>query len=140
MRSAKTARGKTINMGALAAKNEKAKAVSNVPVNARGDIVDNRGNVKVSKEKVAAVVHSEKELIGSTEEVNLKEEEIRVDALDAYDDERLVTPQDKESLNEEPIEINRIKRQRKNKKGKVVGEYYEVEYSDGSMTEIEINE
>ena len=43
MKSAKTALGKTINMAALAAKHETTRAVSNIPVNARGDIIDNRG-------------------------------------------------------------------------------------------------
>lgn len=52
MKSAKTALGKTINMAALAAKHETTRAVSNIPVNARGDIIDNRGNVKSLKKQL----------------------------------------------------------------------------------------
>ena len=54
MKTVKTARGRIIDMAALAAKAEETRAVSNVPVNARGDIIDNRGNVKVTKEKITA--------------------------------------------------------------------------------------
>jgi hypothetical protein len=41
----KTAMGKVVDMGALAAKNEKARAVGNMKVNARGDTIDSTGNV-----------------------------------------------------------------------------------------------
>ena len=41
----KTAMGKTIDMAALAAKNERIRAVGNMNVNARGDIIDNQGNI-----------------------------------------------------------------------------------------------
>ena len=53
MKTVKTRRGKTLNMAQLAAQNETARAISNVPINARGDIIDNRGNVKVPKEKIS---------------------------------------------------------------------------------------
>jgi hypothetical protein len=41
----KTAMGKVVDMGALAAKNEKARAVGNMKVNARGDTIDSTGKV-----------------------------------------------------------------------------------------------
>jgi hypothetical protein len=41
----KTAMGKVVDMGILAAKNEKARAVGNMKVNARGDTIDSAGNV-----------------------------------------------------------------------------------------------
>jgi hypothetical protein len=41
----KTAMGKVIDMGALAAKNEKERAVGNMKVNARGDTIDSTGKV-----------------------------------------------------------------------------------------------
>ena len=53
MKRVKTARGKILDMGALATQHEKTRAVSNVPVNARGDIIDNRGNVTVQREKIS---------------------------------------------------------------------------------------
>ena len=49
----RTALGKTIDMGALIAKNEKTLAVGNMKVNARGDTVDSHGRiVKSVTEKV----------------------------------------------------------------------------------------
>lgn len=50
----KTALGKTIDMGALIAKNDKTRAVGNMKVNARGDTIDGTGKViKSVNEKVA---------------------------------------------------------------------------------------
>ena len=52
----RTALGKQIDMSALAAKNEKTRAVGNMKVNARGDTIDGRGRIvepitsKVSKQ------------------------------------------------------------------------------------------
>lgn len=44
----KTALGKTIDMTALIAKNEKVRAVGNMGINARGDKIDSNGRVIVS--------------------------------------------------------------------------------------------
>jgi hypothetical protein len=41
----RTAMGKTVDMSALAAKNEGVRAVGNLPVNARGDTIDAAGRV-----------------------------------------------------------------------------------------------
>jgi hypothetical protein len=41
----RTAQGRTIDMATLAAKNEKVRAVGNMNVNARGDVLDNHNNV-----------------------------------------------------------------------------------------------
>ena len=41
----RTAMGKTIDMGALSAKNEKTRAVGNLKVNARGDSIDSHNRV-----------------------------------------------------------------------------------------------
>lgn len=43
----RTAMGKEIDMSALAAKNERVRAVGNMKVNARGDTIDSQGNVIV---------------------------------------------------------------------------------------------
>jgi hypothetical protein len=45
----KTANGKAVDMGALRQRNEKVRAVGNMKVNARGDVVDDRGGVVNSK-------------------------------------------------------------------------------------------
>jgi len=41
----KTARGKTIDMGSLVLQNENVRAVGNMNVNARGDMLDDRNQV-----------------------------------------------------------------------------------------------
>lgn len=43
----RTARGKSLDMAALTASNERARAVSNMPVNARGDTIDSVGKITV---------------------------------------------------------------------------------------------
>lgn len=45
----KTAQGKTIDMGSLALQNENVRAVGNMKVNARGDLLDDNNNVIRSK-------------------------------------------------------------------------------------------
>jgi len=45
MANYKTAMGKTVDMAALTAKNEKTRAVGNMKVNARGDTIDAQGRV-----------------------------------------------------------------------------------------------
>ena len=47
----KTARGKTIDMGALILQNEGVRAVGNMNVNARGDVLDSSDRVIDSKNK-----------------------------------------------------------------------------------------
>jgi hypothetical protein len=138
MKSAKTALGRTINMSALAAKNETTRAVSNIPVNARGDIIDNRGNVKISKETIAKEFNKEV-LTGIEETISIKDDEVKPnkknknkkvastldnDVLDVYNDNSDV------SLDEKVIEVNRTLRTREDGSS-----YHEIEYSDGSMTE-----
>lgn len=43
----RTAQGKSLDMAALAAKNEKTRAVGNMNVNARGDTIDSSGNIVI---------------------------------------------------------------------------------------------
>ena len=45
----KTAKGKPLDMGALRLQNENTRAVGNMNVNARGDIIDDSGQVISSK-------------------------------------------------------------------------------------------
>jgi glycine cleavage system H lipoate-binding protein len=45
----KTAQGKTLDMGRLVLQNEKVRAVGNMNVNARGDVIDDKNNVISSK-------------------------------------------------------------------------------------------
>jgi hypothetical protein len=53
MANYRTALGKVVDMSALAAKNEKTRAVGNMKVNARGDTIDAQGRIiKTSTAKV----------------------------------------------------------------------------------------
>ena len=45
MKNYRSAMGKSIDMGALLAKNENTRAVGNMKVNARGDIIDSQGRI-----------------------------------------------------------------------------------------------
>lgn len=45
----KTAQGKTLDMGRLMLQNEKTRAVGNMNVNARGDVIDDQNQVVSSK-------------------------------------------------------------------------------------------
>jgi hypothetical protein len=45
----KTAQGKTVDMGRLVLQNENVRAVGNMKVNARGDLLDDNGKVITSK-------------------------------------------------------------------------------------------
>lgn len=54
MANYRTAQGKSLDMAALAAKNEKVRAVGNMKVNARGDTIDGQGRViRPATQKVA---------------------------------------------------------------------------------------
>lgn len=116
----KTARGKVINIAELAAKNETKRAVSNVSRNARGDIIDNRGNVKVSNETIQAVLHKDSVVIEET--ISIKEDETKTVEVEEIVEEF----EDVETVKE----VSRELRERKD--GSL---YYEIEWSDGSMSE-----
>lgn len=113
MKTVKTSRGKSIDMGSLAARNETVRAVGNLPMNARGDIIDNRGEVKVSKENITKEYYKRNKPKNTTKtetEVSLKEEPTTAQVY----------------------EVSRTPRTREDGT-----EYYEVEYSDGSMEDVE---
>lgn len=123
MKTVKTSRGRLIDMGALRAQNETTKAVGNVPMNARGDIVDSRGNVKVSKEKISAAYYENNVPGADTKQVSVKEDKVEK----VIEVEETVTS-DEPAL----VEVSRELRERKD--GTL---YYEVEYADGSMAEVD---
>jgi hypothetical protein len=133
MKTVKTANGKLIDMSAIAAQHQTERAVSNVPINAKGDIIDNRGNVKVTREEIKKQYYKNS-VPGIEEQTSIKQDS--TDVLDAYNDDRLSTRKDVEvPLEEGPVEISRTERARKDGT-----KYYEVEYSDGSMEEVNIDE
>ena len=75
MKRVKTAKGQILDMAALASKYEKTRAVSNVDVNARGDTIDNRTQVKVPREKISKEFYKNNVPGADTKEVSIKTEE-----------------------------------------------------------------
>ena len=145
----KTRLGRPINMQALASAHEKTRAVSNVPINARGDIVDGKNKVVVRREDVTKEYY--KTPPAESVEVSLKEDLAPVaptpepapapkpKAKSKPEPEPMITPDqfnNKAQKHEEElgeIELNRTKKTREDGT-----QYWEIEYSDGSMLDIEI--
>lgn len=144
MKTIKTARGRSLDMGGLAAQNEETRAISNMPINARGDIIDNRGNVKVQREKISKEFYKDN-VPGS----DVKKESIKEDVTLKTVVKETPAPEPKPEPKPEPapapkpapvakeeddnIEVSRSERERPDG-----SKYFEVEYMDGSMEEIEI--
>lgn len=69
----KTHRGREFNMSAFAEKNGDARAVGNVSMNARGDIIDAKGNVKIPTQTISRVLADVKN--NENKSVSLKADE-----------------------------------------------------------------
>ncbi len=69
----KTHRGREFNMSAFVEKNGDTKAVGNVPMNARGDIIDAKGNVKIPTQTISRAVSNIKN--NESKQVSLKADE-----------------------------------------------------------------
>jgi hypothetical protein len=126
MKTVKTARGAMLDMGALSTKFERERAVSNVPVNARGDIIDSRGAVKVPKEKVAKEFYKNS-VPGAETQVSIKTDS---------SDQPAPTKSTKATKATEPTEVTEVSRRVRTRDDG--SQYAEVEFSDGSMTVQEI--
>ena len=74
MREVITAKGKVLNMAALASANEKEIAVGNMDVNARGDVLKpgRRGEIIIKNEKVQQAYYEASK--PASEEVSIKQE------------------------------------------------------------------
>lgn len=70
MKQVKTAKGRILDMGALAKMNEEARAVGNVRMNAKGDRLDPSGNVIATVQRVA---RTQAELAQAPEKRNMSE-------------------------------------------------------------------
>jgi len=131
MKTVKTARGRTIDMGAIRAKHENTRAISNMPINAKGDIIDSRGKIVVPRETISKEFYKNN-VPGSTDtKVSIKEDQEEV--VKVEEEIEVTQPPVEEAPiasenNDEVIEVSR--RQRTREDG---SEYWEVEYSDGSM-------
>jgi hypothetical protein len=112
-----------LDMRALAAKNEEERAISNVPINARGDIIDNRGNVTVPREDVSAAFYKDNVPAADEAVISIKDDE------PAYGKKKKANQPVENPL----LELTRTERERTDGT-----KYFEIEYSDGSMSEEDI--
>jgi hypothetical protein len=132
MKTVKTAKGRTLDMGTLAAKNEMTRAVSNLNMNARGDIIDNRGNVEISREKIQKEFYKDNVPGSDTENVSIKEDESPAEAKKPVDAPKPVAK--KQSASKKASEVTEVSRTARTRDDGT--QYFEVEYSDGSMQDI----
>lgn len=122
-RRVKSAKGKVVDFGALVAQNEKARAVGNVPMNARGDRLDSKGNIKAKVEDVARV----------TQTVRTTPKETAIS--DPVDINKKITKKQEPEPEPKPEPISKITRTRDDG-----SKYVEIEYDDGSMETKELPE
>jgi len=115
MKRIRTARGKYIDMAGLAKQNESVRAVSNVPMNARGDRLDAQGNVRATVQAVARAQHQN---VFAPEVAPVSDAKPRVEAV--------APPEDFDG----PTVVSETFKTRPDGSA-----YIEVEYSDGSFGE-----
>tara|TARA_B110000046_G_scaffold35876_1_gene39301 strand:+ start:9793 stop:10215 length:423 start_codon:yes stop_codon:yes gene_type:complete len=136
MRNTKTARGLVIDMAALAARHETTRAVGNVPMNARGDRLNQDGTVKVSAEEIA-VAHQntveppQQQPLSATKPITSKSPEPIEEPAEFAEPE---VADLEEQFTVEAEAISKITRTREDGT-----KYVEIEYDDGSIETLEIN-
>ena len=149
----RTARGAVIDMAALAAKNETTRAVGNVPMNARGDRLNEDGTVKVKAEDIA-VAHQnlkqppQQQPISDPKPIEpvVFKEQVKPQPKKATPKQEKAEPVKpnipepemvnlEEKFSETPEAISKITRTRNDGT-----KYVEIEYDDGSIETLEINE
>ncbi len=117
MREVKTNKGRTINMQELSDMHQETRAIGNIPVNARGDVV--KGDVVIKPYSEVAKTRQAVIEKPQVEEVNIKEN---------FGDPDIATE-------EEKIDEGHILNEYEGKDGKM---YQEVEFADGSIQVREI--
>jgi len=135
-RNVKTARGQSLDMSALATKHEMTRAVGNVPMNARGDRINNDGSVKVTAEEIAVahqniVTPPQTQPISDPKPIQEKAPEPKPEPKP----QDPVMPDLEEQFTQEPEAISKITRTRDNGT-----KYVEIEYDDGSIETVELDE
>lgn len=137
----KTARGAMLDMSALAAKHETARAVGNVPMNARGDRLNEDGTVRMKAEEIA-VAHQnmqeppQQQPISDPKPIETKKAQPQPQSTKksnpSVPDPEIVNLE--EEFTQEPEAISKITRTRDDGT-----KYVEIEYDDGSIETLEIN-
>lgn len=112
----KTHRGREFNMGAFVEKNGDTRAVGNGSMNARGDIIDAKGNVKIPTQSISRAV------------ADIKNKETKTVSLKA--DETIAPVQNKKVVADKPVGPAIVsQREIETEDGPAI----EIEYDDGSM-------
>ena len=137
-RNVRTARGKTIDMGAMMAQNETARAVGNVPMNARGDRINSDGSVAISAEEIAVAHHNattppQQQPISDTKPIETKAPEPK--PAPAQPQPEPSVPDLEHEFAVEAEAISKITRTRDDGT-----KYVEIEYDDGSIETVELKE
>ena len=131
MRSVKTARGKVIDMAALAAKNETARSVGNVLMNARGDRLNSDGTVKYTAQEIAQADAAQRTPATTTPISDPKPIMSTPAPEPAPVEETVLEP----VVEPEPEAVSKITRTRDDG-----SKYAEIEYDDGSIETLELDE
>jgi hypothetical protein len=133
MREVRTARGRILNMQALADDNPTTRAVSNVNINAKGDLLDEHGEVIVDRGIITAAYYEGDPK--ATKAVSIKKSTDR-------DPTKKIQPKVKK---EEPIVTMDSARDNDStivNDGIITrddgSQYREIEYNDGTMETIEV--
>jgi hypothetical protein len=124
MRQVKTAKGKILDMGALAKQYEETRAVGNVPMNGRGDRLDKKGGVKATVQAVARAAQDAKAAPEVAPVSNPKPT--------TRDADPIVTPEPEVSDN--MVVSTEVKEREDGSR------YEEIEYADGSMETRELDD
>jgi len=132
-RTVRSARGKMVDFGALAAQNEKTRAVGNVPMNARGDRLDEKGNIRTKVEDVARVTQTVK----NTPKQAAVSDPVPINTTPAAQTEVVMENelQPETVVETGPEPVSKITRTRDDGT-----QYMEIEYDDGSMETVEVDE
>lgn len=117
----RTALGRTIDMAALVAKNEKVRAVGNMSVNARGDTIDSHGRVitpvtQKTSESYSKTVKNKSATIKEPISNNLSQEvvkptQVAVAAPPPIDEELTMEERELNANLQEELEIEKLKQQ-----------------------------
>ena len=137
-RNVRTARGKTIDMGAMMAQNETTRAVGNVPMNARGDRINRDGSVAISAEEIAVAHHNattppQQQPLSDTKPIETKAPESKPASQPPQPEPSV--PDLEQEFAVEAEAISKITRTRDDGT-----KYVEIEYDDGSIETVELKE
>ena len=131
MKQVKTQKGKVLNMQALVDANQDTIAVSNVSMNARGDILGPGGTVVVPRNKVTSAYYAQNP--HAVKEVSIKQDPDNPEAKPPVVDQNPAKNVQETAKTGAPVApesevISRTERQREDGT-----RYVEIEYGDGSV-------